>query len=203
MEILAKLFGNPNRVKSLRLFILNPDTVLTTKDVSRRSKMSAGSARKEVKVLAEVGFIHPKKQIVIKLVGRAKKVVKKRMAGWELDRSFPLLNNLKLLLHTDLLYKEEVLARRFKRAGQIKFMAVSGVFLQDSNSRVDLVLVGTKLKKSVIEHAVHKLESEIGKELNYAVFDTPDFQYRVNACDKFVRDILDCPHHRIINKLAL
>ena len=43
------------------------------------------------------------------------------------------------------------------------------------------------------------LEAEIGKELAYAVFDTPDFLYRANMYDKLVRDVIDFPHEKVLD----
>ena len=45
------------------------------------------------------------------------------------------------------------------------------------------------------------MEAEIGRELSYGVFETDDFRYRVSVCDKFIRDILDYSHKKILNKL--
>jgi hypothetical protein len=33
--------------------------------------------------------------------------------------------------------------------------------------------------------------------------DTEDFRYRLNAHDRFVRDLFDYPHERLINKLGI
>jgi len=45
-----------------------------------------------------------------------------------------------------------------------------------------------------------KLEAEIGKELVYAVFSSKDFSYRLGMYDRFVHDILDYPHEKILNR---
>jgi hypothetical protein len=47
------------------------------------------------------------------------------------------------------------------------------------------------------------MEADIGKELSYAVCDTADFVYRLNAYDKFIRDVLDYPHETIVDKLGV
>ena len=48
-----------------------------------------------------------------------------------------------------------------------------------------------------------EIEAEVGKELSYAVFASDDFIYRLNICDKFIRDVLDYPHQKILNKLGI
>jgi hypothetical protein len=59
------------------------------------------------------------------------------------------------------------------------------------------------LKKAAIDRAVKSIESELGRELNYAVFSTEDFNERLYSGDRFVRDILDFPHECVVNKIGL
>jgi hypothetical protein len=80
---------------------------------------------------------------------------------------------------------------------------VSGVFIQDSDSRVDLLVVGDNLKSSAIERVVRTMEAEIGKELVFASFETADFHYRLGMYDKLIRDILDYPHQKLLDKLNI
>ena len=75
---------------------------------------------------------------------------------------------------------------------------ISGVFIKNHDSRVDLLIVGDKMKRGKIEEGVKRLEAEIGAELTYAVFDTKEFIYRLNMYDKLVRDILDYPHEVLL-----
>jgi hypothetical protein len=69
--------------------------------------------------------------------------------------------------------------------------------------RADLLIVGNNLKRNVIDRVIKNLEAEIGRELAYAVMETGDFNYRLAACDKFIRDVLDYPHSVIIDKIGL
>ena len=93
------------------------------------------------------------------------------------------------------------IAARFNSAGKITLFVVSGIFLQDPDRSTDLMIVGDRLDKKAIENEMRKIESEIGKELRYAVFDTPEFMYRLKMYDKLLRDIFDYPHQKVINKI--
>ncbi len=93
--------------------------------------------------------------------------------------------------------------KRLSGVGKLKFVLVSGVFIQDFDSRVDILVVGDRIKSSALERAIRILESEVGKELRYAFFETNDFTYRLNIYDRLVRDIIDHPHQKIINKIGL
>jgi hypothetical protein len=176
MEILEKILGSSARVKIMRLFLLNRGKVFTSKDVVKRSRVNPSVVRRELRLLSSVGFI------------------KKRELNWSFNSSFKYGEEFKdLLVGSDSLNKETILDN-FKKVGRVKLVIVSGVFIKNEDSRVDLLIVGDKLKKSGIEEGIHKLEAEIGVELVYAVFDTKEFIYRLNMYDKLVRDILDYPH---------
>ena len=204
IDILGKLLGSPARVKIMRLFLLNHDSGFENKDVVRRSRVSVGSARREVAHLASLGFI--KKKSFSKEIPSSnykKKPRIKKVSGWFLDSTFPYIKQVsELLIDSEFLHKEDLISR-FKTAGRVKLLLVSGIFIKDNQSRVDLLLVGDKLKRGIVEAGIKNLEAEIGKELSYAIFETEDFIYRVNMYDKLIRDILDFPHERLIESKEL
>ncbi len=188
MEILSKILGNPARVKIMRLFLLNRGKVFTTKDVIKRSRVNPSLVRKELKLLSSVNFI--KKRAKVSL-------------GWSFNSLFKYREEFEeLLVRSDTLNTQSILDN-FKKAGRAKLIIISGVFIKNHESRVDLLIVGNKLKKGRIEEGIKKIEAEIGAELIYAVFDTKEFLYRLNMYDKLVRDILDYPHEVILQSKEL
>lgn len=193
METLVKLFGGQARIKIMRLFLLNTQT-FELEEVIARSRVTKANARRELNALTAMGFI--KHKLITKEGSRG---AKKKVNGWHLNPSFQYLKAVHdLLIDPDLLLQED-LAQRFRPAGKIKLMIVSGVFVGDSKSRVDVMLVGDKLKKNVLQQIVKGLEAEIGKELDYVVFDGDEFKYRLEMYDKLVCDIIELPHHKIID----
>ena len=107
-----------------------------------------------------------------------------------------------LLIYT-VLVKNDSVVRRLRDTCKLKLVVVSGVFIKDWDSRVDLLVVGDKIKAKPLENVIKTLEAEIGKELRYSAFETEDFQYRYGMYDKLIRDVLDYPHTTIYNKLGL
>jgi hypothetical protein len=192
MDALDKLFGSPDRVKILRLFMLNSEEVFTLNDVAKRSKVSMASARREMVNLEGSGFLKEKPSST----SRYKK-------HWQLDSRFTLLRPLRTLLLSATPVRGTDILQLVRSAGRIKLIIASGVFIGEESSRVDLLIVGDHVRKSRIESAIKKMEAEIGKELSYATIATDDFTYRLNAYDKFIRDILDFPHQTIIDKLGV
>ncbi len=196
MEILSKLFGSSDRVKVMRLFILNSEIQLTLREILERSKISQLSGKRELDTLREVGLV---KQKTLRIAGsRGRKIT---ISVWSLNKPFPFLGPLKQLLFNAELFKKEEIIRKLRGTGRIKVIITAGIFINDEDSRADLLIVGDELRKGAIDKIIKSMEAEIGRELSYGVFETEDFRYRVSVCDKFVRDVLDYSHKKILNKL--
>lgn len=202
-DVLAKLFGTPTRVKIMRLFLFNPLTPLTRADVAQKSR-SGGSARKEIALLESIGLIRKISFIPTRSsVRKDSRKKRSRAAGWQLNERFPFLAPLKIILiGGNPLNKREEIVRRFRGCGTIKLIAIAGAFLGENESRVDVLLVGDNLNKRRIETALRGLEADMGKDLTYASFETPEFKYRSGVRDRFVRDVFDYPHEKILDKLG-
>lgn len=205
MDILEKLFGSKEKVKIMRLFLFNPEQGFDIIDISKKTKSGQKEVRREISELDKVGLI--KKRIFFKDINKEGdgkiEIIKKKTSGWILDRAFPYLLELQgLLINAQLIRHGEIL-NRLSNVGKLKAVIVSGVFIQDWDSRVDLLIVGDGLKKNSVESAIKTIESEIGREINYAAFETSDFLYRFGICDKLIRDILDYPHEKILDKIGI
>ena len=111
---------------------------------------------------------------------------------------FPLQN---FLINIEPLNPKEII-KKISRLGSIKLILVSGVFIQEQESRVDMLIVGDNVKRATLDNTIKTLEAEIGKELKFAYFTTEDFKYRLSMFDKLTRDILDYPHKKVLNRLG-
>lgn len=204
IEILEKLFGSSAKVKIMRMFLFNPRSAYDSADIEKRAKVHRNNIRKEVALLENIGLL--KKRHFFKTVEakrRGKKVsYKKKTIGWTLNDDFFFLKPLQSFLIDSFPLKHADLCRRLNRTGKIKLLIIAGVFIQNPDSRVDLMIVGDNLKKNTLENTLRTMESEIGKELRYSYFDTEDFKYRLGMCDKLVRDVLDYPHEKVIDKIG-
>jgi len=201
-ETLEKLFGGAGKVKLIKLFIFNPESAFDLKDVSERAKVSKEMARRECNGLLKMKLIKTK-SFFKSIKSKKKPAVKKRVGGWALNRDFRYLEPLEEFLGAVNPFKDNKIVSRISRAGKIQLLLLTGIFIKNPESRIDLLIVGDSMKKNVLENAIKTIESEIGREIKYALFDTKTFQYRYYMFDKLVRDILDYPHRKIINKLNL
>jgi hypothetical protein len=205
METLSKLFSGEARVKVMRLFLFNPNDSFSLDKIIDKARISPKEADGEVEILKKAGMIKSRKTVqYIQLKKRGKIFeIKKKILVWHLNPNFEYLSPLQnLLINTRPLRKEEIL-KRLSRVGKLKMVIVSGVFIQNPDSRVDLLIVGDNLKKAMIDRIIKTMEAEIGKELAFASFETADFHYRLGVYDKLIRDILDYPHQKLLDRLNL
>jgi len=203
---LEKLFGSSARIKIIRLFLSNPDGLFSAEDVSRRAKVPMALAKREISLLKGVDLIKQKEQIIdetIKLKGGETKIKKKKITVYFLNALFPFVHALRNLVLNAAPVNKEAMIKEINTIGRIKLIVFSGIFTNHENSRVDLLLVGDAMKETKLDKVLKNIEAEIGKEIVYAVFKTEDFMYRMGMYDRFIRDILEYPHEKAVNKLNI
>ena len=201
MELLAKLLGGVERVKIMRFFLHHDEDCVSLHNVSEKTKTRSVVARKELSVLTSIGFIERKK--VRMVMGSKKSSSVKEVIAFKLNKDFPHNQALKDLLFDFELFDKRELASRFKLTGRIKLFIVAGVFISDLKSRVDVLIVGEAIKRPKAEKVFESLSAELGREVIYSIMDVEEYEYRYKMYDKFVRDILDMPHEKVIDKLSI
>lgn len=202
MEILEKIFGSSARVKLMKLFFFNPEEILEKSVIAQKTKTSPAKIQKEIKNLLDINLL--KKRVFIKSTQTSSgKTKKQKIQGYILNQDFKLFNNLKNLVMNNSPLQDNEIVKRLNRAGKVKLIVVSGLFLKEEDSRIDLLVVGDDMKDRAVKTVIGKMESEIGKELTYSVFSTSDFKYRYGICDRLVRDIFDYPHRIVVDRIGL
>lgn len=198
METLSKLFGSALRVKILRLFLFHPGDVYDINTVIQRVRVDSTSVRKELALLASIGFLK-KKQAKVSLKSGKKKTV----PGFVLNPAFPLSPALGTLLIDSELVGGKDIASRFQAAGRVKLLVTSGIFSGGAApGAVDILVVGDRFTKTGLQKIVTLLESEVGTELRYVVFTPEEFAYRMDMYDSFLREVFNAPHEKVINTLG-
>ncbi|MBX4209097.1 hypothetical protein KW799_00130 [Candidatus Parcubacteria bacterium] len=189
MVILSRLFGSELRVKMMRLFIFNPDKAFDVKYI----EVKTGSRRREIE----------KEAAFLKKTGLVRTSRKKKVLIVSLDPKFKYLAPLSdFLVKTHSLENRSVV-KRIEKAGKIKAVVVSGIFTGQPDSRLDLFVVGDNVRSSSMDRIVKGIESDMGKDIRYAVLSAPDYAYRVSMNDKLIRDIVDYPHTVLLDKIGI
>jgi hypothetical protein len=189
MDPLSRIFGSPARLKLLRLFLFNDDTAFTLADAAFRAKVPKSAARKEVNVLIAADILKKK-------AGKAGVV-------YEANKGFEYFDQLLVFLRTTTSVKDKDVVHLFKKAGPLRAVVLTGIFTGAIEPKVDVLIVGDRLDERALKSAIHGIEAELGRELRYASFLTPDFRYRAGVYDRLIRDVMDYPHRTLLDKIGL
>ncbi|MBI2055326.1 MAG: hypothetical protein HYT42_00305 [Candidatus Sungbacteria bacterium] len=206
MDVVEKLFESATRAKLLKLFLMNPDGQFSSAEAWRQAKVQPRQFANETRRLLKIGIIKSpsaRTHSAARVRGggrRPKHVSAKTFAA---NKDFPLFNELRMLMLKSAPHAKGKLALKLRRLGNIKLAVLAGVFVDNPNSRVDMLIVGDGFNKSRMKSFIQWLESEIGKELNYVAMSLTEFKYRMDMYDRFVRDVLEFPHETLINKLGV
>ena len=191
MDFLSGFLGSSARAKALRLFVFNAEGVFTSAEVGQRAQLTRAAAQKEVNFLKRLGII---KQ------ARSKSGQPNR---YQLDTDNAHLPALTAFLRDVSGIDHGEFTARLRGAGKLKLVIASGSFVDDSASRVDLLVVADALNERKLQTALRGIEADLGRELRYAAFLTDEFTYRLTVYDKLIRDILDYPHRVYLDRLGV
>ena len=202
-DVLTALFGSSARVKILRLFLSNLDSTYTVEEITKRAKVHPHTVRKELNLFTKIGLLKKlnDSRTVTKGRGKNKKETKKKVVAFAVDHAFGDLLILRNFILNIKPTDDQGILKKVSTAGKIKLVIVAGEFIRDTDSRIDILIVGDSLKDSRLQAAIRDLESHMGRELRFAVFSTPDFTYRLGVYDRLIRDVLDYPHQIVVDKL--
>lgn len=204
MKALDKLFNSPSRTRLLKLFLMSPDLRFSAEEATHQTRIRPRQFVNEAKRLLNIGIIRSdgaKLHIAARKKGGQSKTIFSKV--FSANKEFPLFSELRLLMLKSAPHAKGKLGLKIKRLGNIKLAVLAGVFIDNPASRVDMLLVGDGFKKARLKSFIQWLESEIGKELNYVAMSSQEFKYRMDMYDRFVRDILEFHHEKVINKLGL
>lgn len=189
-EVLNKLFGSPYKARLIRFFISNSESPFSFQEISKRTKIQFAVLRREITLLSKIHLIkHSKKN------GAEK---------WILNSSFIFLRPLKNLILSSMPVSRGELLEKLKKIGRLKLIILSGVLIQEENdSKIDIMIVGDNIKKGPLVKILKNIESDLGREISYALMSTNEFRYRFDIRDKFIREILESPHQTILDRLKI
>ncbi len=194
MDILEKLFGNATRARLMRAFIYNQNIVFDTKSLAKKIKVTPLAIKRELKLLQKINLIRKKS---------AHDKSGKKIIGFGVNHNFKYLESLHEFLLKVSPVTEDAIAKKLGDAGKARLVVVSGMFLNDDNSRADMLVVSEKPNQRRIERLIADIGAEFGREVSYALFTKDDFSYRLGMGDKLLRDIFDFPHRVILDKIGL
>jgi hypothetical protein len=203
MELLSRLLGGSERVKVMRFFLHHEDQLFSSVEVAEKTKTKSVSLKKELAALTAMGFLERKRaKMVVSGEGKKKTSRVKEVNGYKLSEEFPHNEALKELLFDFQLVDKKELATRFKTLGRIKLFIVAGIFINDPKSRLDILVIGEAIKRPKAEKIFEGISAEVGRDVVYSIMDVEEYEYRIKMYDKFIRDVLEMPHEKVVDKIT-
>jgi len=186
---LDALFDSPIKVRLLKLFLYDPDENFASRTIAKKLNLTPVQVNKNMGDLAKINFLNCKNL--------------KGGKTFKVNCDFDFYSELKELVVKASPASKEKMLKRIKSLGKIKLALLAGVFVNSDTSQADLLIVGDNVKPAKFNNFIKNLEAEIGKEINYSLMTSKEFDYRYDMYDRFIRDLLDFKHEKLINKLKI
>ncbi len=203
LKELGKIFGSSERVKLMRFFLAHKEVQIEVEELTKRLRIKTATLKKEIKNLETIGMLTPlllEEEVEIKLKSGKVKYKTHKSDGAELNQSFVYKSKLAELLLDFSFVDREVLLSDLKRFGKIKLFALGGIFIKDEKAKLDLVVVGDALDKERIEYYLRGMEADFGTEVRFTVYESEEFNYRMNMFDRLLKDFFKSSHEMILDK---
>lgn len=198
------LFGSLIRAKILRFFLVQPEGRWVGKDeLAKRLRLSRSQVQKEFSRLCEMRILDKRKiGGGSSRRGRKKSAQrKKKTEVFFLNEAFLFRDELKTIVLRTLPPFSLQALRTLRSAGKIQLLIFTGALIGDHSLPTDVLMVGENLRRTKILRVLKNLENEVDIDLRYTIFSNEEFRERKSLHDRFIRDILEAPHHRLIDAL--
>jgi hypothetical protein len=193
-----QLFGSRARAELIRFFLNNPHKKFYVREIVRLTGVLLNSVRRELDNLVELGLI----------VEKEGKEVEKTASGMSPKKFYGLnpectfVNDLTTLFSKGKMIVEEKIVKKIMLAGDIKYLALMGRFVDDKKCTTDVVVIGDELDAARLESVFKSLEKEAGEAVRYTILTLTEYQLRKDIADRFLLNILENPNKvLIVNKI--
>jgi hypothetical protein len=203
-DFLTSILGNKAQAQILRVFVLNPQEVITLGSAAKRAGVSTKVAAKEIRSAEKLGLIKTTRNVSITLA-KTKRTVegKSKMKAWTVNADNKFIRPLASFIHEVSPVKYDSIVGALRKSGKISAVILSGSFMGDDTRPADLVVAAYTFNEKRLEIAIKQLEPHFGREIRYAAFTTPEFRYRLTVQDRLIRDTLDFPHLVLLDRTRL
>jgi hypothetical protein len=186
-DIFEILFGSKARVRLLRLLLLNAEKEYSSAEIAEKTLL------KKVELARELNHLK-KMKLVIEKPKKSKKVL-------AVNPQFPFYSELKNLFSKSDIDADSKSFQKLNGVGDVRLIMVSGIFLNFSKSKADMILVVNTVNRIKLKAAMSYLEAEVGREIRFVLMNSEELQYRLNMMDRFLMEFLENSHREIVNKV--
>lgn len=192
--MIDKLFGSKTRIKLLHLFLNNPGKSFYVREITRLVDEQINSVRRELSNMLSVGIITSNDS--------------DNKLYYEVNKNYEHYAPMRAIF-SDQVGSRDTRDTEYHQSSDdwrplimglpgARLVIASGGLVQNSGSKVDLLIVGSvpHAKLSKVMGEVEKLE---GREINYSTIAYEEFYYRLSIHDKFITEILNSEHAVILD----
>ncbi|MBI3671645.1 hypothetical protein HY249_02520 [Candidatus Azambacteria bacterium] len=189
MVTFERFFNSEIKARLIKFFIYNAHTAFLAEDMAKRLDLKPRSIRGALQELVDDGFL--------------KSRTIRSTRSYARDFKCPYQKELRNIVLQFSAASHDKILENIKKIGAVKLAILGGVFLNAEKFRVDIFIVVDKPNESKLQKFLKSIEAEVGKEISYATMSMAEFKYRMDMFDRFVRDVLEFPNEKIINKLKV
>jgi len=188
--MLEHLFGSKTRVRLLRLFLHHPEDSFFVRELSRKTHIQMHAVRRELDNLTKFGFLSEEEKNGSSGRGSRDTGPAGQRRYLKLNKNFALYKELYALIIKSQVLLEENFVKKIRDTGPIKYLALTGRFVDEPEMPTDLVIVG-RVNRERLERLVRDFEREFGADIRFTVLAPQEYQYRRQIGDKFLYKILE------------
>ncbi len=195
--MLEHLFGSTTRVKLLQIFFSAPDRAYFMRELARLVEVQLNAIRRELANLEKLGIIAAALPGTSVIEGTGTE----RSKYYKLDSNYFLCEELKaLLVKAKVLEEQNYIEDIKKRAGNISFFLLTGVFTGDESAQTDMLIVGD-IKVNILSRIIRDLEKFFGRALRYTIMEEKEYRDRREIGDRFLYSVLETKHTIALDRL--
>lgn len=184
--MLKRLFTSNTRVKLLTVFLMNTSEEYFIRELTRKLNEQINSVRRELDNLKKIGLLKAK--------------VRNRKKFYHVNPDFVFLEELKSII-IKAFTSNQGIAKDIQAMGDVKVLALSGVFIEKTTETVDMLLVGDVDRNKLAAYINNDLRTK--RPIKLTIMNEADYNYRLSCKDKFITQIISDPENQIlVNKIT-
>lgn len=195
---LEHIFGSKVRVRILKLFLEHPNERFYVREITRCTRSHIHSVRRELSNLCRVGLIHVSQEDK----GLALRKDGLRRKFYAVDSECIIFEELKSLFVKAQLFLREELKRQITFLGPIRYLALTGFFVDLAGFPTDMIIVG-RISKRKCEKAMRDFEDEFGRTINYTILSAKEFMERKEMMDRFLYNFFENKKIVLVDKMPI
>lgn len=182
--MLEQLFGSTSRAKIIKFFCTHENDAAFVRELSRSLDIKLNAVSRELDNLTRIGFLEA--------------YIEKGRKYYKIDKSFPLLVDLKSLIIKSIVLLERAVIKDLNSLKGVHVLILTGIFCGEDTG-TDILLVGN-IDRHRVQKLINSLSRSFYQNLRFTLFTPHEYKYRLEVTDKFIYNILNLSPIVILNK---